>query len=149
MTHPGLGRQGPTPGGRVELRFKVPQGIYQRLCLLVALAGERRVVWLTRKVSEAVEEGLRQFPVHVAWLRPRATIYSLSGRAYTPIAKAAGGERAWPIEVVQMPNPLSPTGQGWRVDVTTERGGYEGRSVYVAIEDVVGEEPPVNHTQMD
>lgn len=143
MSRPGLQPRAETPGGRVELRFKIPKSVYDRLMLLVALAGEQKVVWLTRQVSALVEDGLRRFPVHIVWLRPGATIYSVSGRTYTPIAKAAGGERAWPIEMADLPRVISPSGQGWRCDITTERGGYEGRSVFVAVEEVVGQEPPM------
>lgn len=128
----------------VELRFRVPRGVYDRMSLLAALIGARRREWIVQALTRAVEDGLRQFPVHVCWLRPGARIFSLRGTTYTPIANAAGGERAWPIEVVEMPSVLTPFRQGWRVDVTTDTGGFEGRGVVVAIDDVVGQ--PVPHT---
>lgn len=126
-----------------ELRFRVPRGVYDRMTLLAALTGDRRREWVIRALTRAVEDGLRHFPVHVCWLRPGCTIFSLAGSTYTPIAKAAGGERAWPIEVVEMPSILTPFRQGWRVDVTTDTGGFEGRGVCVAIDSVVGE--PIPH----
>jgi len=142
--HPELlrGPRPPRAGGRQkELRFRIPKGVYDRMNVLCSLSGERRLEWIVRTLVAATEEGLRQFPVHVAWLRPGATIFSVVGSTYTPVAKAAGGERAWPIEVVEMPSVLSLSRQGWRIDVTSDTGGYEGRGVCVPLEDVVGEKP--------
>ena len=131
-------KDGTTP---VELRFRVPRALYDSLTLYCALTGEHRVEWCRRNLLAAVEAGLARFPVRYCWLRPGATIYSLAHGVYSPIARAAGGERAWPIEVVELPSVLSGSRQGWMVDITAERGGFEARGVYVSLESVVGIRP--------
>ena len=123
------------------VRFHIPRGTWERFLLLVALTGQRKTDVLRRAVAEVIEHELARFPVRVVWLRPGATIYGREGSRWTPIAKGAGGERAWPIELAEMPAAYSPTRVGWRCDITSE-GGYEGRGVFVAIEDVVGAEIP-------
>lgn len=134
------------PHGRdlVDVRVKIPRVLYERMTILCLLRGEIRHEWMRTALLNAIESGLAAFPARVVWLRPGATIYSRDGSTYTPICRAAGGERAWPIEVVPFPSTIAPDRQGWCVDVTSDSGGYEGRGVFVAMDDVVGVQPRVS-----
>lgn len=130
------------PRGMVEARFLVPRGFWDTLTLYCALTGERRLEWLRRTLIDGLERGMAAFPVRFCWLRPGVTVFSHARGVFTPVAVAAGGERAWPIEVVPFPSALSPLKMGWRIDVTSDAGGFEGRDLFVPVEAVVGQKPP-------
>lgn len=136
------------PGKRREFRAKVPPGLVDRMHLLFTLSGETKASYVTRVLTEAVERDLQRFPVHVAWLRPGATMFKRIGTdTYVPICKAPGGERVWPIQIVKVPPNLCQSMLAWEADITSTDGGFEGREVIVPIEDVIGSHQEVARSQ--
>jgi len=135
--------------GTRQYHIRISQALAERIDLLVALTDSRKhgrwQRFMEKVLIEAVEKGLQQFGGVHLWLRPHGSIFSLTapGR-YTLLAQGAGGERVWIIEPVRdMPAAVENEAprHGYRVDITSDQGGFDARGVYVWAEDLLGSKP--------
>lgn len=135
--------------GTRQYHIRVSEELGTRVDLLVALTDSRKhgrwQRFIERLLIEAVDKGLVSFSGVHLWLRPHAHIFSLTAPgAYTLVAQGAGGERVWIIEPARGLPPMEGEERqqdGYRVDITSDEGGFDGRGVYVRGGDLLGAKP--------
>lgn len=125
---------------KVYVTVPIHRWMWERMAFLLALRGEPRASFLRRTILAGIEEELKQFPTQRVWARPRTVAYRKgSDGFYAPLCVLAGGERVWPIEVVDdLPAALHCRGLGYRCDLTEGEGQAPSvqRDVVLRIDDI-------------
>lgn len=141
---------------------EAPADLRARVALACSILGTSRAAFVRTAVDREADRVLFRRPGAWLWLRPGAAVYRLrssSDGALVPelLARAAGGERVWPLDRVDdLPEGLRPAEdaggpqwtQGYLADVSPAGGaeGSEGlslRRVLVLLGDVMPRRPLV------